>query len=196
MKIDEYIFLKPVRAIFVIVLILLLSASCTEQNKETIKSFKDVRLVPTLRTTQVSTLISDSGITRYRLVAGEWLVYERVTEPFWKFPKGIYIEKFDSLFHVEASIKADSAYFFESKKLWLLRKNVKIKNFQGEKFETEQLYWDQNLQKIYSDSLIKIEQTDRTIIGFGFESNEAMTHYIIHKPGGSQFRIKDETDQP
>lgn len=196
MKEQNKIYQKPVRAISAIVLILLLAAACSEQNKETIKSFKDVRLVPTLRTTQVSTLISDSGITRYKLIAGEWLIFERVTEPYWKFPRGIYIEKFDSVFHVEASIKADTAYFFESRKLWRLRKNVKIKNFQGERFGTQELYWDQNLQKIYSDSLIKIEQTDRTIMGIGFESNEAMTHYIIHKPGGSQFRINDTGSQP
>ncbi|MFZ4456616.1 MAG: LPS export ABC transporter periplasmic protein LptC [Bacteroidales bacterium] len=178
-----------------IALIFVLLPSCTDNNKETIKSFKDVRLVPTLRTTNVSTLISDSGITRYRLVAGEWSIFERVSEPYWYFPKGIYVEKFDSVFKVEASIKADSAYFNEGKKLWHLKKNVKIINFQGEKFETQDLYWDQNQQKIYSDSFIKIDQTSKIITGLGFESNESMTRYIIRKTQGI-FQVDDNNTQP
>ena len=32
--------------------------------------------MPMMTTDSVSTLISDSGITRYRIVAAEWLVYE------------------------------------------------------------------------------------------------------------------------
>lgn len=195
MRIKILLIKYSVRATLLIVLIFVLSPSCSDSNKETIKSFKDLRLVPTLRTTKVSTLISDSGITRYRLVAGEWSIYERVNEPYWAFPKGIYIEKFDSLFKVEASIKADTAFFIEGKKLWHLKKNVKIINFQGEKFETQDLYWDQFAQKIYSDSFIKIEQSSKIITGLGFESNEAMTRYIIRKTQGI-FQIEDNNSQP
>ena len=40
--------------------------------------------------------------------------------------KGVYLEKFDSLFHIDANIKADTAYYYEKKKLWELRSNVHI----------------------------------------------------------------------
>ncbi|MEI7675832.1 MAG: LPS export ABC transporter periplasmic protein LptC [Bacteroidales bacterium] len=179
------------RAIFLIALLCLLLPSCNEEKTDTIKSFKNIKQIPTLRTTNVSTLISDSGITRYRLVAAEWSVFDKVSEPYWYFPKGIYVEKFDSVFRIEASIKADTAYFYEGKKLWVLKKNVKILNLQGEKFETQQLYWDQYLQKMYSDTFIKIEQPSRIITGLGFESNESMTRYQIHKTQGI-FDISDD----
>lgn len=187
--------LYTVRAIVSIALIVLLLPSCGDDKKETIRSFKDVKLVPTLRTTNVSTLISDSGITRYRLVAAEWSVYDKVNEPYWFFPKGVYVEKFDSVFHVEASIKADTAYFYEGKKLWVLRKNVKIKNLLGEKFETDELFWDQYQQKIYSTKPIKIDQLTRTIYGIGFESNESMTIYDVFKPQG-RFYVDENHSQP
>ena len=35
--------------------------------------------------------------------------------PYWAFEKGVYLEKFDSLFHIDASIKADTAYYYEKK---------------------------------------------------------------------------------
>lgn len=190
MRIYSFLITHSVRATLLMALIFVLLLSCADTNKETIKSFKDLRLVPTLRTTNVSTLISDSGITRYRLVAGEWLIFKNVSDPYWSFPKGIYVEKFDSLFKVEASIKADSAYFNEGKMLWHLKKNVRIVNFQGEKFETQDLFWDQYQRKIYSDSSIRIEQSTKIIMGLGFESNEPMTRYVIRKTQGI-FQIAD-----
>ena len=60
---------------------------------------------------RVTTLVSDSGVTRYRINTEEWLVFDRKNPPYWAFEKGVYLEKFDSIFQVEASIKADTAYF-------------------------------------------------------------------------------------
>ena len=73
----------------------------------------------TLRTTDVSSLISDSGITRYRMNAKEWLVFGKAREPYSYFPQGVYVEKFDSLFNVEASVKADTAYYWDKKVMWV-----------------------------------------------------------------------------
>lgn len=73
--------------------------------------------LPVMDTKGVTTLISDSGITRYRVNTAEWLIYDRKKPPYWAFEKGIYLEKFDSLFHTEASIKADTAYYYNKKRV-------------------------------------------------------------------------------
>lgn len=88
------------------------------------------------------------------------------------------------MFQVEASIKSDTAYYYNKEGLWKLIGHVDIKNQKGEKFNTELLYWDQNKQRVYSDEFIRIEQPDRIITGHGFESNQQMTVYTIHKPEG------------
>ena len=59
-----------------------------------------------------------------------------------------------------------------------------VKNQKGERFNTELLFWDQNKQRVYSDRFIRIEQPDRVITGYGFESNQEMTIYTIYKPEG------------
>lgn len=158
-----------------------IAMSCSSDEKGTIQAIKNPDAVPTLLTTKVSTLISDSGITRYKLVTDLWAMYENRPKPYWSFTKGIYIEKFDSLMRPEASIKADYAFFLKMERIWILKKNVKIKNLKGEEFTTEELYWDQNSKKIYSRKFIRIKQLTRTICGKGFVSNESMSQYYVKK---------------
>ena len=116
--------------------------------------------------------------------AKEWLVFGKAKEPYWYFPKGIYVEKFDTLFQSEASIQADTAYNYEKKSLWKLVGNVKIESLEGTRFETSLLYWDQKEEKIYSDKYIRIEEEDKVITGIGFESNQDMSQYKIFDSQG------------
>lgn len=177
-------------ALGVMVMFLLFSA-CSGRKKELGKAITERDSLPVLDTRGVTTLISDSGVTRYRIVTEEWLMFDRKNPPYWAFEKGVYLENFDSLFQVEASVKSDTAYFFNKEGLWKLMGNVHIQNLKGEKFDTQLLYWDQNKQKVYSDKFIRIEQPDRIITGRGFESNQQMTVYTIHKPEGI-FYLDDE----
>lgn len=166
------------------VVMLLLSSACSGRKKVLAEAITERDSLPVMDTRGVTTLVSDSGITRYRIQTEEWLVFDRKSPSYWAFEKGVYLEKFDTLFQVEASIKSDTAYYYDKQKLWKLMGHVAIKNLKGEKFFTELLYWDQNREKIYSDRFIRIEQPDRIITGQGFESNQQMTVYTIHKPEG------------
>lgn len=178
-----------------VIVMLLFFPSCTEKKRPLAAAILQRDSLPMMKTLEVSTLISDSGITRYRITTKEWTIFDRKKPPYWAFEKGLFLEKFDSTYHVDASIKADTAYFFSEKKLWELRGHVLIKNVRGDKFVTEQLFWDQNLQKVYSDKFIRIEKTDRIITGHGFESNQQMTVYTIHKTAGS-IPIEDKKVAP
>ncbi len=168
----------------VVVMLLLFSASCGKEHKEVVEVEFDPDKTYTMKATDVSSLISDSGITRYRLRAKEWQIYGKAAEPHWYFPDGIYVEKFDTLFRTEASIKADTAYYYDKKGLWELIGNVEVESLQGEHFETSQLFWDQKEEKVYSDKYIRIEQEDKIITGIGFESNQDMTQYKIFDSQG------------
>lgn len=167
------------------IVMLLLSTSCGGQRKLDVgEAITERDSLPLLDTRGVSTLILDSGLIRYRIDTEEWLIFDRKDPPYWAFEKGVYLEQFDTLFHKEASIKADTAYYFERDKLWKLKGRVNINNRKGETFDTELLFWNQATQKIYSDRFIRIQQPDRIITGYGFDSNEQMTIYTIHNIEG------------
>lgn len=151
-------------------------------------------VIPTMLTRDVETLISDSGVTRYRIVTPIWYVYDEVEEPYWRFPEGLNLDKYDNFFRTEATVRADSAIYLKRKQTWQLDGNVSISNVMSEKFLTQQLFWDQRTHKLYSDSFIHIERTDRVLEGYGFESNEQLTRYTIKKVSGifpaSEFKSK------
>lgn len=170
---------------------LLCMVSCGGDTKDIVVVSFDPETSYTLKTTDLTTLISDSGITRYRVKAEEVLMFDKAKEPYWYFPKGLYLEKFDTLFHVEASVKADTAYNYEKKGLWKLVGNVKVESLEGKKFETSLLFWDRKKEKIYSDQYIRIEEADKIITGIGFESNQDMTKYDIFNSQGV-FPVKEE----
>jgi LPS export ABC transporter protein LptC len=168
----------------IVVMSFFLLASCSDEEKETVEVVFDPETTYTMKTTEVSTLVSDSGITRYRANADVWLIYGKANEPYWYFPEGLYLEQFDTLFQVKSSIKADTAYYFEKQELWKGVGNVEMKSLDGEYFTTSLIFWDQKLQKIYSDKYIRIEQQDKVITGIGFESNQSMTEYKIFNTTG------------
>ncbi len=140
--------------------------------------------VPMLDANEVTTLISDSGITRYRISAGRWQIYDKAQPAYWEFPQGIYIERFDEQLDVNASLRSDYAHYDENAQTWRLEGNVYAVNQKGEIFETPILFWSQKDERVYSDSTIRITRENSIIVGVGFESNQEMTRYTIMRPTG------------
>ena len=154
-------------------------AACNREVKEEVEIGFNPDSTYTMKAVDVVTLVSDSGITRYKVQTREWYMFGEASEPYWYFPKKLHLEKFDSLFRVEASVDADTAYFYQHRKLWKLIGHVRVRSLQGEQFETSVLYWDQNLEKVYSDQFIRITKGEFVNTGQGFETNQALTQYRI-----------------
>lgn len=184
-----------ITAAFYAAVMFVLFPSCSNKGKNLANAVSENDTLPTMSSLGVTTLISDSGITRYKIVTEEWIVFDKKSPSYWSFEKGVYLEKFDTLFHIDASIKADTAYYYDKKKLWELRSNVQIQSQRGDKFETELLFWDENKEKVYSDKYIRISQEDKVITGYGFESDQNLTEYQIKNTTGI-FTVEDKAASP
>jgi LPS export ABC transporter protein LptC len=169
--------------------------ACSKDKPDKIGAVVDRSKLPRLHATEITTVISDSGITRYRISAPSWDVFDRSIQPYWEFSKGIHLERFDQTLKVDANIHSQYAKFNENEQIWELRGKVRAINLQGELFETERLFWNQRQEKFYSDSLVKITQATRIITGIGFESNQSMTKYLIKRPQGIFPVDEKENDQ-
>lgn len=190
-----YITFINITAAFYAAVMFVLFPSCSNKGKNLADAVSENDTLPTMSSLGVTTLISDSGITRYKIVTEEWIVFDKKSPSYWSFEKGVYLEKFDTLFHIDASIKADTAYYYDKKKLWELRSNVQIQSQRGDKFETELLFWDENKEKVYSDKYIRISQEDKVITGYGFESDQNLTEYQIKNTTGI-FTVEDKAASP
>ena len=107
--------------------------------------------LPFMHARGINTLISDSGLIRYRMVAEEWDIYtpEAGGLSTWKFMKGLLMERFDEKFHVDLYVQSDTAYLHQQY-LWELRGRVVIRNIKNEVFRTEELLWDMDRHEMRS----------------------------------------------
>ena len=161
------------------IVVLILHSSCS--NAPVVENSDSLAIMSTYG---VSTLISDSGRISYRIDADEWRIFHKRRPPYWAFEKGVYLEKYDREMRIEATIKCDTAYYYNEQKLWKLIGNVNIKNPKNERFYTDLMYWSQEKELIYSDSYIKIEQADQVTEGVGFSANQDLSVWHIKNTKG------------
>jgi LPS export ABC transporter protein LptC len=157
-------------------------ASCSKP--ELTEAILNYKQVAQFKADSITTIISDSGIIRYRISAPYWDVYDRADTPYWDFPEGLHFERFNEDYDIDAQIDCQRAVYYSDLEIWKLNDNVIAVNLKGEQFETEELYWEQKTERVYSDSSVTIKQTDKIINGIGFSSNQTFTKYEIRHPYG------------
>lgn len=165
-----------------IVILILQSCSSSVKNTATLDVVRDSAAV--MKTYNVTTLVSDSGITRFRVNTPEWLVFDKKAKPTWEFPNGIHLEQFDENLEVHSEVSAKKAIYYTELEQWILSDSVYAINVEGEKFESEILYVHQKEDRIFTDKFVKITQEDKIITGIGMESNQRLTKYKVLKPQG------------
>jgi len=159
--------------------------SCTEQQEHIAPAINDRDSVSMMTSYGVNTLISDSGVIKYRIVTERWDVNTIKMPSRWEFMKGIFLEQFDDKFHVEGYIQADTAWYYDQKRLWHLRGRVRIRNVNGLIYTSEELFWDGIKHELYSNVFSKVVTPERTMQGTYFRSDERMTHYFVSNSKGS-----------
>ncbi len=160
---------------FTFSLINLLFVSCGKEKVDKISAVKNRDSIAGLEVREITTLVSDSGVVRYRIYTDEWNVYDEAKRPYWEFPKGVHFERFDPTLHIDANFHSDYAKFWEKDKLWEFHKKVKVVNIKGETFETERLFWNQGTKIIFSDTLVTATLKDQIIVGENFETDESFS---------------------
>ncbi len=173
-----------------IFLALLLLGSCEERKEHTAPAIHDRDSVSMMTSYGVNTLISDSGVIKYKIVTERWDVNTIKQPTRWTFERGIFLEQFDEKFHVEGYINADTAWYYDQLKLWKLRGRVHIRNVNGLVFDSEELYWDGIKHEFYSYCFSRVVTPERTMEGTYFRSDEHMAHYEISNSVGS-FQSED-----
>lgn len=163
----------------------LLAASCQEAVEHTAGAIRDRDSVAVMTSLGVNTLISDSGIIKYRIVTERWEVNQNKKPSRWTFDKGLFLEQFDEKFHVQSYIQCDTAYYYDQKRLWELRSRVRILTKDGLRFSSERLYWDEGKHELYSNTFSRLVTPERTLQGSYFRSDEHMTHYLVTNSRGS-----------
>ena len=98
----------------------------------------------------------------------------------------VNVNLFDENFEHKSLIKSQSAIVNEKENRMKAYGNVIVTSNDGKILMTDSLSWDNNSDKIYTNSNLEFITSDTdTLYGTGFESNIDLTDWNILKPRGS-----------
>ena len=176
--------------------VLLSFVACNQPHEHTADAIDPADSVAMMTSYGVNTLISDSGVIKYRIVTERWDVNNTRQPSRWEFMKGVFFEQFDEQFHVQAYIQADTAWYYDQKRLWKLRGRVNVRNIDGLIYTSEELYWDGIRHEFYSYVFSRLVTPERTLEGTYFRSDEQMNHYEVSNSKGSFLASDFEDAEP
>ena len=171
----------------------LLFSSCAQKQSATERNLE------TLITQQSDTLTlinSQNGKKMYYLYTPLMERYQLAQDPYMEFRYGLEIINYDTL-GVEASkLVCDYAIFYENRELWEARGNVVASSNDGKKLFTQQLFWDQKTDKIYSNVDSRVVDGDDEFIGDGFESDSGFNQWEFRNPVGRVMVDMEQREEP
>lgn len=121
-------------------------------------------------------VMSENGRKSYHFKTPLLEGYMLGRDPYREFRKGISITTYqdDSLTTVNAVLVANYAIYYENRKLWEAKGDVVVTKHDGTRLYTQQLFWNSQTKRIYSNVDTKLVTDTDELIGEGFESDEDM----------------------
>jgi LPS export ABC transporter protein LptC len=140
---------------------------------------------PLFETENVITLLSDSARLHARLTAPVEQIFENGDKLYPKSATVTFYDKPGKL--VINTIFAKSVKFDNAKQLYILRGAVKVANVpQQQTLNTEELFYNSNQRKIYTDTamFVRVQTPTEVLTGKGLTANQDFSRYGILKPKG------------
>lgn len=129
----------------------------------------------------------DSGFVILKAKAAIIEKYELIDSPYTVARKGIDIEFFDKKKpKVPGTIKAKYAKFYDYKKFYEAKGNVRITTNEGQKFAMQSVYWDQVKKRIYTKDTVYVTMEDgSTLVGAnGMTAKDDFSEYTFYNNSG------------
>ncbi len=165
----------------------LLTASC--QGLEEAAPQKPVLYTgPIVESTQVVTLFSDSARLKFKLRAPLEQKYEQ--GDMW-YRRGVLLTFYDRAGRVQNTLRGNVGHFDKKKNLYHVRGHVQVESaIKKQRLDSEELFYDQNKERIYTDRFVRIETESEVLTGTGLTANQDFSRYTILHPSGT-FDLKD-----
>ncbi|WP_187263395.1 LPS export ABC transporter periplasmic protein LptC [Pontibacter beigongshangensis] len=171
----------------VLAVLVVVSTACDKDLKDPDKEIKYTG--PLIENNNVLTLFSDSARLLIKMKAPVQQEFENGDAIF---PKGVYIEFYDEPGVMTSTLRSNYGKQDRNKNLYHVTGNVVVENLQKkEKIETEELFWDKNRDKIYTDKFVKITTDSEVITGYGLRTNQKFSPWVMTKVTGS-FALEKE----
>lgn len=173
--------MKPtfIRLLFLLSFLQLLSAC--ENDIEKINLLNTSSNFPNIIGENLEVIYSDSAKVKVKMLSPEIKMFNNAEKPYSEFPQGLIVYFYDDSLNIESQIEANYAIRFDETDLWQARGNVIVQNLKtGERLDSEELFWDEEKEIIYSNTYTRIIKENGTFYGQnGFRSNQSLTDYEL-----------------
>jgi len=171
---------------FLLTCILFFGIGCANTDQE-IKDLEEYT-GPLQETFALELLHSDSAVIRIKLISAHQIVHQNHDQ---EYPEGIFLEIYNKSGDL-TTIKANRAYFTKETKIYQVEGDVElINNKEKQKLNTEELFWNPQEEKVYTDRFVTIITEGEMIKGEGLEANQDFSSYKILNPKGTISIVED-----
>lgn len=186
-----------VKKLFISLHIVFIMLSACENDIERINFLQSDEQYPDLIGEEIELIYSDSSKVKVKMTAPELKQFNNLEKPYSEFPQGLLVILYDDDLNIESQISANYAKYYTEEKLWHATGDVVAKNLKtGEELDTEELFWNEEEKRIYSDSYTRIVNENGTFYGQnGFRSNQSLTDYTLIGSKGVVKIPEEEIDE-
>ena len=157
---------------------------CGEKVKPSVLPAVDSKTLPQQESWNSRITVSDSGMVRAVIDAGYFSVMENSERT--NMSRGVKALMFDRTGKSQTWMTSDEAAIDENTNNLEAHKNVVVWSADSTFLHTEDLYWDNRRQVIYTPAFVRITSPKEHLQGHGFESDQSLRNYKI-------FRVTGET---
>ena len=170
---------------------LVVLSSCTNDPK-LVQDFVRDKKQPVEQIKGALLLHTEKGKVKVKVVANNIERFQDI-QPSLIFSNHLEVHFYNDSSQLQSTLKADDASIDEETKIMLAKNNVILISVNDKKLETDELLWDENRNKIYTNKKVKITTGKEVIFGEGFTSTPDFKKYSITKIHGT-FDFATQTD--
>ena len=167
-----------------VLLVAVLHFGCGEKVQPSVLPAVDSKSLPQQESWNSRITVSDSGVVRAIIDAGYFSVNENSERT--NMSQGVKTLMFDRLGKPQTHMTSEEASIDEGSNNLEAHKNVVVWSDDSTVLRTEELYWDNQRQLIYTPAFVTIVSPKEHLQGHGFESDQSLRNYKI-------FRVTGET---
>ena len=175
-------------------LLIAITIGCKNDPKE-ISALTAKTLHQVDRAEDVTLIYSEKGKVKARIFAKEYISNDIARPPYMDMKSGIRAEVYNDSMKIESTLTANYARYYEKQGNFLIRDNIVVVNKKGETLNTDELVWNQNIQKFFTEKAVKITTPTLVMYGDGLEANQDFSWYRILNQKGTMMVNKSEVPQ-
>ncbi len=178
--------LEP-RSIFILPLLLLFSAACTdlsEFDKSQVDSSLNDSLVVTTESWDIEMMLLQEGKARILIEGSYAITYSSPDVRETRISGPVYVQLFDTLGAVETEAWSERAVYLEEDGDFELFDSVRVETQTNRQLYSDYLKWSQETDRISTPYFVTIITPADSIAGRGFDGLTDLSSYTITEPRG------------